>query len=147
MLRPDDFLRGQFVLEGWRQGLEYGGHLAAVMVISCLMNRVRFGWGTHLQVLQNIPNLSAVNEQPNRNIWPQIWEPNFVRLLHEIDGQFEGSIKDLSNGAIYWADLRRIERPWFSEKVIHNPDYTRVADMNSLVFWGIRKERNAVSGI
>lgn len=136
MLRQDDFLKGQIALEAWRQTLEYGGHLAAVMVMGCIMNRVRLGWGSHLDVLSGIPNSSARNVEPNRDRFPSIWEPNFVRLLHEIDSQFDGSGVDLSKGALYWADLRYVERDWFKDKILGRSDlHSRIADMNSLVFF------------
>lgn len=135
MLRPDDFCKSQLVLTGWRFGKEYGGHLAACMVMGTLANRVRLGWGSWLEVLERIPVLSAEENIPFQNEYPRIWEPNFVRLLHEVDGIFDNSTKDLSCGAVYWGDLRRIEREWFKDNVLKNPDRFKVADMNTLCFW------------
>ena len=133
MLRQDDFLKTLIVLEAWRQTLEYGGYMGALLVMGCLMNRVRLGWGSHLEVLEAIPRFSARNTEPNRDKFPSIWDQNFVRLLHEIDGQFDGSGKDYSNGALYWADLRYVERDWFKEKILRQQEsHPRIADMNSL---------------
>jgi len=130
MLRQDDFQKSQLVLTGWRWGQEYGGHLAACLIMSCIANRVRLGWGSWLEVLDRIPAFSAQNEIPTGT--PSIWDPNFVRLLHEVEGIYDGS-KDYSKGAVYWADTRRIERDWFKEKIIACPDqHPRVVDMNSL---------------
>ena len=74
--------------------------------------------------------------------YPSLWDPDFVKLLHAVEGVFEGSAHDMSKGALYWGDLNKIERVWFQETVIHQlSDLTglrrhqRVADMNSLSFW------------
>ena len=126
---------------GWRFGQHYaGGHLAGEMVMSAIMNRVRCGWGSPLQVLDNIPTFMAENEIPPL-AHPSIWEPSFVRLLHAVDGIFDGSVPDRANGGLYWGDLSHIERPWFMQKIIQaknlegEPQHKRVADMNSLSFW------------
>lgn len=126
------------MLEAWRQGLEYGGHLASCLAASCIMNRIRLGWGAHLEVLKNIPNHSALNIEPNRDAVPSIWEPNFVRLLHEIEGIYNGTGQDYSKGGLYWADMRRIERPWFKDKILDPTkedglkEHPCVVDMNTL---------------
>lgn len=121
------------MLEGWRQAHEYGGHLPACMVMSCLSNRVRLGWGTWLEVLNRIPAFSAVKEQPNREIFPSVWEPSFVRLLHEVEAIYDGS-QDYSKGAVYWCDLRYVETPFFKEKILGGlGEHARVCDMNTLV--------------
>jgi hypothetical protein len=82
----------------------------------------------------------AENELPPLE-FPGVWEGNFVKLLHIVDGVFDGSIPDMSKGAIYWADLTRIERPWFREKII-TPikdnglrQHPIVANQNSLSFF------------
>lgn len=131
MLRQDDFQKAQLVLTGWRWGREYGGHLASCMVMGCIANRVRLGWGSWLEVLDRIPEYSAQAQLPDGT--PSIWEPQFVRLLHEVDSIYDGSGTDYSKGAVYWADTRRIDRDWFQKKILDQPDqHPRVADMNSL---------------
>jgi hypothetical protein len=110
------------------------------MVMSTISNRVRAGWGSWLDVITDVPECMAENELPVLK-FPSVWEGNFIKLLHVVEGVFEGSAKDLSNGALYWGDLTRIERPWFMEKIIKakkedgTPQHSRVSDMNSLSFW------------
>lgn len=73
--------------------------------------------------------------------FPSVWEGNFVKLLHAVDAAYDGSLQDLSKGALYWGDLGSIDRDWFREKVIQAkredglPVHPRVADLNSLSFW------------
>lgn len=135
MLRQDDYMKGQLVTIGWRYGLEYGGHIAATLIMSAIMNRCRLGWGNLLEVLDRIPKFSAEFEVPNRDKIPQIWEPAFIKLLQEVDNIYDGT-KDESRGALYWCDTRRIETPFFKEKVIGDlSNHPRVCDMGTLTFF------------
>ena len=124
MLRQDDFVRAQIVLECWRQGCGFGNHQVPLMIAGCLSNRVRLGWGQWLDVLKGRPKFSAVLEQPNRDKWPEIWSPDFVKLLHSIDGIYDGSIADPAMGGLYWCDLRAgisgITNPWFRDKILNS---------------------------
>lgn len=131
LLRQDDLLKSQLVLAGWRHGRDYGGHLASCMIMSCLANRQRIGWGNWLDIIESIPRYSATIEQPIG--YPQIWEPSFVRLLHEVEAIFDGS-NDYAKGALYWADLaKEINNPWFKEKIIDEREmHPIIGNMNSL---------------
>jgi hypothetical protein len=142
MLQQDKFGQAMLVDLGWRFGQSYGGgHLAGQLIMHTLMNRVRLGWGSVLQVIDTVPHSMAENEIPPQK-YPSIWEPTFVKLLHTVEGIYDGSTPDLSKGALYWCDLNRIERPWFKEKIIDavNPltnekVHPHVADINSLWFF------------
>lgn len=122
MLRQDDFIRAQIVLECWRQGQGFGNYQVPMMIAGCLSNRQRLGWGSWLDVLKGIPKFSATLEQPNRDKWPDVWSPDFIKLLQSIDGIYDGSIADPALGGLYWADLRKgragITNPWFAEKIL-----------------------------
>jgi hypothetical protein len=127
---------------GWRFGQSYGGgYLAGQMVMSVIANRTRCGWGSWLDVMQRVPLYMAESELPPL-VYPSVWEGAFVKLLHAVEGIYEGSITDLTKGALYWGDLGKIERSWFKEKVIDAVQaetglrvFERVADLNSLSFW------------
>ncbi len=136
MLRTDDFIKGQLVLIAWRYANLYGagGPKPAQMIMSCIGNRVRCGQGAWLEVIERIPKYAAELVQPEG--FPTIWDQTLTRLLHECETIFDGSAKDLTGGALYWADLRKIETDWFREKILKNPkDHPRVADFNSLTFF------------
>lgn len=135
MLRQDDFQKSMLVLAAWRYGKEYGltGHLPSCMIMSCIHNRVRKGWGSVLDVIDNIPKYAATEEIPTGT--PAIWEPQFMRLLQEVEGVFGGTI-DHANGAVYWADTRKITTPFFLNKILPDKDgHPRVAEQNSLACW------------
>jgi hypothetical protein len=97
------------------------------------MNRVRLGWGTLLEVLDRLPNYAATMEVPTGT--PSIWEPDFVKLLHEVEGIYEGT-QDYSKGALYWCDTRNVDTTFFKEKILGDHDaHPLVANMNSLCFF------------
>lgn len=134
MLRQDDFQKSQLVLKGWQWGKPYGGHLAACMVMSVLMNRVRLGWGKNvLDIIDRIPAFAATTTMPTGT--PEIWEPNFVRLLHEVESIYDGT-QDYSKGALFWCDTRDVTTPFFKEKILgDNKTHKRVMEMNTLAFF------------
>ncbi len=145
MLKQDDFIKANLVQMGWRYGQYYsGGHVAGELVMQAIANRVRAGWGSWLQMIDRIPAFMAESEMPKLE-HPSIWEPNFVKLLHVVDGVFDNSIPDRSKGGLYWGDLARIEQPWFLDKIVRGqqenfegvmiPAHQRVANMNGLNFW------------
>jgi hypothetical protein len=121
MLRQDDAVKAYAVLECFRQGMGFG-HQATLMVMGCIANRTRLGWGSWLEMLQKVPKFSATLEQPNRDKWPDLWSPEFIKLLHSVDGIYEGSIQDPAVGGVYWADLSKgragVTNPWFVEKIL-----------------------------
>ncbi len=131
-MRQDDFQQALVILECWRQGCDFGNHQIPSMIAGCLGNRVRLGWGSWLEVVAKLPKFSAVLEQPNRDKFPDIWEPNFVKLLHNISGIWDSSIPDPAVGGLYWADLSQgrggITNPWFRDKILNSPQHTAVAN-------------------
>lgn len=142
MLKIEDLHKAKLVEIGWRFGQSYnGGHIAAQMVMNTIANRVRAGWGSWLDVLERVPFFMAENELPPLK-WPSVWDGNFVKVLHVVDGVFDGSAVDMSKGALYWADLNRLERPWFRDNIVDAMNeenglrqHPRVADLNSLSFF------------
>ena len=132
MLRQDDFCKSQLVLLAWRYGRDFGGYLGSCMIMSCLANRQKLGWGSWLEIIESVPKYSAIIEQPTG--YPSVWEPSFVRLLHECESIYDNS-KDYANGAVYWFDSSKpVTNPWFQEKLLNNLDvHPKVGDMNSLI--------------
>lgn len=130
MLRQDDWQKSKLVTVAWQHGQSYGGHLASCMIMGVLANRVRKGWGTWSDVIDNIPKFAAITEMPTGS--PSIWEPQFVRLLHEVEGIFDGT-QSPAKDALFWCDTRFIETQFFQNKILGNPDHPRVIEMNTLV--------------
>lgn len=131
MLRIDDYIKSQIVTTGWRYGNMYGqgGHLTACIVMSCIANRQRYGWGDYFSIIEGIPKYSAEIGTPTG--FPQTWSPEFIRCLHEVEGIYDGTL-DYAKGGVYWCDLRKIETPFFKEVILGQLDlHPKVVDMNS----------------
>lgn len=143
MLKSEFFIQAQLVSMAWRFANAYGGGpIIPQMIMSVFGNRFRAGQGSWLEVLERVPKYMAESELPELK-YPSIWEPAFVKTLHSVDGVFEGSAQDLSKGALYFADLNNVQRPWFKEHIIDAVDFStglrrhpQVANMNSLSFFG-----------
>lgn len=140
MLKQEDYIKAQLVEMSYRFGKKYGGYVAGQLIMCAIANRVRCGWGSWLQMLDRVPVYMAENSLPELE-HPSVWDAGFVKLLHSVDGIYDGSTPDMSKGALYWADLAHVERDWFKEKVIQaknedgTPVHPRVVDMGSLSFW------------
>jgi hypothetical protein len=82
-----------------------------------------------------MPLKSAIVEKSDE--MPLLWDPVFIKLLHAVEGVFDSSSPDLSNGAVYFVDLAEpVTNPWFQEKILdHLEIHRRVADLNSLTFF------------
>jgi hypothetical protein len=133
MLRQDDWRKSHLVTFGWNAGKKYGGHLGSCIIMSVIMNRVKLGWGTVEEILNKFPQTAANPDIP-KDV-PQIWSPEFIRLLHEIESIYDGS-KDYSNGAVYFCDTAEPVSEWFQEKVLNEKEAHRcVGNMNSLMYF------------
>ena len=119
-MRQDDFICSQLVLECWRQGCDYGNQQVPLFIFGCLANRQKAGWGGWLEILQRVPAFSATIVQPNRDKWPNVWEPSVIKLLHMAPALMDGSAPN--HDGFYWADNRNIETQWFKEKIMARQD-------------------------
>jgi len=145
MLKIEDIQRVKLFEVGWRFGQAYsGGHVASQMIMHCLANRYRSGWGSWLEIIDKVPAFMAENELPPLE-FPTAWNGSFIKVCHVVDGIFDGSVQDISKGALYWADLTKIEREWFRTRIIdpvkeEGPQaglrqHPIVANINSLSFF------------
>jgi hypothetical protein len=142
MLKQDDYIKAKLVETAWKYTQFYGGggHLMGQIIMWCIANRVRAGWGSWLQMLDGIEQFAAENAVPPLK-HPSVWDASFVKMLHVVDGIYDGSMPDAAKGGLYWADLSKIERSWFLEKIVQAKDddgiprHHRVVDMNSFSVW------------
>lgn len=137
MLRQEQFIKSQLALAAWREGNKYGGHRCMLAVAHVLANRAKGGWGSWLNVIERIPAFSANNEdeQPPA-AFPDLFDPNVVNLLRDIDGIYDGTAQDLSGGGYYWADLSNVTRDWFKVNIVGSPaEHPRVGSCFPLTFW------------
>jgi hypothetical protein len=101
--------------------------------MSVLANRHRRGWGTWLDIIQDAPNKTGSLEVSTET--PNLWDPNFVRLLVECESIYDGSV-DYAKGALYYCDSTKIDNEWFREHILNQPDeHSRIGGMDTLMLF------------
>lgn len=98
-----------------------------------LSNRYKRGWGSFLEILADAPNKTG-SFQISTDI-PNLWDANFVRLLHEIESIYDGSM-DYAKGALYYCDSTKIDNEWFKTYILDQPDeHPRIGGMDTLMLF------------
>jgi hypothetical protein len=134
--RFESVIKAELALMAWRHGKVYGGHQGMTNIAHCIANRHKKGWGPWLSILQSVPKYAATLD--SLTDMPESWDRNFLQLLSAIDGIVDGTARDTVNGGLFWCDLNNITSEWFLEQIARSPNYMRVADMGSLVFFSPR---------
>ncbi len=106
-------------------------------------NRVKAGWsgGDWGKVIESHNQFSSISVLGDAmTIWyPDVRDPNFQRVLQEVDGIYDGTTADtLTNGALYYADMASPaynKGGWFDRNVAQSPDHPRVAVIGSTTYF------------
>jgi hypothetical protein len=137
MSRQVDAIKAWCALESWRYGHKFGPK-GPIIIARILNNRVKRGWGTWSQVLTDMPKFSSVNLGEEPGGYPDPYDPNFIRILMEVDKIFAGGKEtdDISNESLFFADLSNITRDWFLTTIVRNPtEHPGGGNYGLLTFW------------
>jgi hypothetical protein len=151
-MTPENFIKAQLAEFAWREGSQYGGSNNMLAVAFVIRNRVRASWfgGDWLQVLENAHEAGALemcfceNGCPRcrSNQLPNLRDDNFRLLLRTVDDIFSGLAVDRfttdpqGNGALYYAELRTVNRAWFRENILRNlAAHSRIANVGPVEFF------------
>lgn len=148
-MTSDSYIRAQLASLAWREGHEQGGINNSLAVAFVIKNRVRSGWGEWLEQIQRHALWSSRNgDEIDSTTHPDPREPDFQRLLQEIDGVFDGSLVDKLTVApktkegdgrpgLYYARLNQITRSWFLENIVRKPElHPRTSQVGEFTFFG-----------
>lgn len=148
-MTSEAYIRAQLAALAWREGHEQGGVNNSLAVAFIIKNRVRAGWGEWLDQIQRHAIWSARNQSElDQSSHPDPREPDFQRLLQQIDGVVDGSLVDkltvapkLKTGegqpGLYYAQLNNITRPWFLENIVRKPElHPRTSQVGEVTFFG-----------
>lgn len=96
--------------------------------------------GDYLALIANDAAYSAylMNGAPaGLEDFPDLRDDTFQRFLWEIDHIATGERGDpMTEGALYWAELHRVSRPWFRQNITMKPEqHPRVAQVATLTLW------------
>jgi hypothetical protein len=147
----DDFTKAHLAWRAWFDGKQDG--LVGMLAVACVIRgRARAGWqnGDWLAILLDHQRTAAEETSAYHVLnggfpileFPHLREPDFERLLRQIDGIFEGMIPDtpeLPDGTpppLYYCSLTSALRPWFLENICRKPDqHPRVGQVGQLVLF------------
>ena len=143
-----DFVVSQLCLLAWREGKRLcpGNRDGMLGVAHCIHNRILAGWnsGDWLKTIADAPLHSAnmVEELDFRTL-PELRDGDFSWLVPKVESLYSGALRDTvttsasiafamprqdalgkriiappPQSALFWCDLNRVTRPWFSENIL-----------------------------
>jgi hypothetical protein len=148
-MTSEQYIKAQLAALAWREGYEQGGVNNSLAVAFVIKNRVRAGWGEWLELIQRHETWSAYNHNElDHKSHPDPREPDFQRLLQQIDGIYDGSLQDKLTVApktkegegrpgLYYGHLNKITREWFLENIVRKPElHPRTSQVGEVTFFG-----------
>ncbi len=118
----DEFHGVLLALVAWREargeGASPGEKLEAMRaVMHVIRNRVVAGWGDWDDVITRRNQFAAMSVPGDSQlvVWPDDDVPLFVATLGLANVVYYGEDKDPTHGALYYANTKHLNEPWFSE--------------------------------
>jgi hypothetical protein len=134
----ENFIKGQLMGVAIREGMRHGGYHNALAVAQVIANRVRAGWegGDWLRVMVTAPDYMGTIYDLMPTIAPR--DISFRTVLQRIDDIYTGIAQDtMTEGALYYCELHRVNRQWFQENVLSDPAaHPRLATVGPVTFFG-----------
>ena len=119
-MMPDVYIKGQLAAYAIQQGARHGGvnNMAAVAMV--MRNRAQAGWFGEdwMQILEHAA-LREGTHYPSVSV--NLHDPSVRQFLQRIDDIFDGSEDvDLTDSALFYCELHRIDSGWFKQDVLKN---------------------------
>jgi len=129
----DEFKGVLLALVGWREARGEGNapseKLEAMRaVMHVIRNRVAAGWGDWDEVITRRNQFAAMSVPGDSQlvVWPEEDVPLFMAVLGLANAVYYGEDKDPTGGALYYANTKHLDQPWFSEwfrrDIVGNPE-------------------------
>lgn len=148
-MTADSFVKSQLALLCWRNAPAGKSFTTLQCLAFVTRNRVKAGWmgGDWMGVIANDPAYSyrsmnghAYSSTAPHTLlenFPDLRDDTFQRFLWEVDRIYDGSRGDpMSEGGLWWAELEKVDRPWFLEQIVRRPeDHPRVAQVATITLW------------
>lgn len=138
----ENYIKAMLANYAYKEGARYGGIDNMLAVCHVIRNRMDNGWygGDWLAALDNAPEVAA-NEPGEDEEMPtppiNLRDVATRRFLDKVDYVFDGSAPDLmTDGALYYGDLKRPRRLWFVQNITANLDeHPHVATVGPVWFF------------
>lgn len=136
----ENYVKARLMTYAIEEAAHLGGTMNMLAVAQVIANRVKAGWngGDWLAVLDNASASSAYKDEPHMRggIRLNPRDTAFRQLLQKIDDVYHGIAVDDTEGALYFAELNRIDRPWFLNNISRNQlEHPRVATVGMVSFF------------
>lgn len=132
----DQFIRAQLATFAHREGHHHGGIDNMLAAMFVLRNRRQAGWlgGDWMRVIDRAPECAGTLYEPQVI---DLRDTCFRMVLAQVDDVVSGLAQDrYTQGALYYAELNKIDRPWFRENVLADLDHhPRVAQVGNVFFF------------
>jgi hypothetical protein len=137
-MNADTYIKGQIAAYCIREGFDQGGVDNMLAIAFVLRNRVAAGWfgGDWMAVLETADNCRGTEKSLARGL--NLREGSIKQFLQQVDDIYSGAAADeLTEGALFYAELHHITRPEFVEDIVRNPEsHPRVATVGLVAFFG-----------
>ena len=117
------YYKALLALVAWREAGGEGrdGQRAVCHVIR---NRVRAGWGDWAEVICQKNQFTSISYKgdPQTVEWPMQPDPAFEEAIRIAELNYSGGDFDLTKGALYYANLKHIDKGgWFEKEILGKP--------------------------
>lgn len=133
----DDYRKALLALVCWREaGNQPREGQRAVMHV--IRNRVNGNWGTWEHVICSPNQFSSMTIKGDSNLlrWPKSPDAAFDQILQLVDGIWDGSDEDITNGALYYYNPEIATSEWFTTNIAQNTaEHPQVAQIGAHVFF------------
>jgi hypothetical protein len=138
----ENFIKAKLLEFAAREAFHFGGTDAMCAVAQVIYNRVQAGWGDWLQVINTADKFQGTATDPF-TVDPK--DMSFRRMLVLIDSIYHGLGEDgcgvniaTEQGdkrALYYADLKNLNCPWFRENILRKDAHRYLASVAQLSFF------------
>lgn len=135
-MNGETYIKAQLAEWAILEGARHGGVNNMVAVAFVMVNRVNAGWygGDWEQVIHHAWERGGTMYEPTR---VNLRDGDVKLFLQRIDDIFDGSEDDtLTNGALFYCELHRVDRGWFKTHVLHDrTEHPLVATVGQVTFF------------
>lgn len=136
-MNADTFIKGRLAAYCIDEAYHLGGVDNMFAVAFVLRNRMEAGWqgSDWMRVIEHAPTIAACSYGKAEGI--DLRDSTLKQFLNAIDDVYSGNKPDnLTNGALFYAELHNLTNEWFRENVVRKPEnHPRVATVGLTAFF------------
>jgi hypothetical protein len=135
-MNADSFIKAQLVAFAHREAAHHGGYDNMLAVMHVIRNRQRASWfgGDWIKILHDAPQKAGHVPPPSA---VELRDTAVKMAMLHVDDIFNGMAADkFTEGALYYAELSKVDRSWFVENIARDPEHhPRCAQVGPVSFF------------